>query len=138
MVLQNTWRATNMSIPDGPTVALSFSPSTSAALAAQHSTPRSQQAQSTVGRPTPTRFPISNGLYVSLRRRIPPCPCSSWAIQWCACAQHISFHILFWSGFVLKFTGGSVYRAVHWYSHSRRVPIRGTAFRSCRELLRQV
>lgn len=43
------------------------------------------------------------------------------------------------SGFGLKkFAVGSVYRAVHWYFRSRRVPIRSKAFRSCRELLRQV
>jgi predicted alpha/beta hydrolase len=38
------------------------------------------------------------------------------------------------SGFGFK----SVYRAVHWHSRSRRVPICRKAFRSCRELLRQV
>jgi pimeloyl-ACP methyl ester carboxylesterase len=44
---------------------------------------------------------------------------------------------IFWLCF-LKFADGSVYRAVHWYSRSRRVPICRKAFRSCRESLRQV
>ena len=73
----------SMSIGGGPTLASSSSRSTSAASDARHSTRRSRQAQSTAGQATPTRFPISLGLYVSPRRRIPQCRYSSWAILWC-------------------------------------------------------
>jgi hypothetical protein len=84
LTLQDTWGATSMSIGDGPTVVFTSSPSTSAGLVAQHSTPKGHEAQSTVGQATSTRFPISNGLYVLLTRRIPNCPCSSWCV-----ARHI-------------------------------------------------
>lgn len=47
-------------------------------------------------------------------------------------------HLLALFFFKFKFVAGLVYRAVHWYSRSRRVRIRKKASRSCRELLRQV
>jgi hypothetical protein len=94
--------------------------STSAALVAQHSTPKSRQPPSTVGQATPTRFLISHGLYVSLRRRIQPCPCSSWAILWCV--QHISLHLHFLALVLNRSTGrciGTLVRDASQYAGKR-------------------
>jgi hypothetical protein len=121
----------SMYIGDGPIVVLSSSRSTSAASGAQPSTRRSRQAQSTAGLPTPTRFPTSNGLYVSPKSRIPQCRCSSWAILWCA--LYYPLHLV--SLYNLRLDR---FRAVHWYCRLRRVPICRRASRSCRALLRQV